>query len=915
MKFKDNFFNLSTIRGRALVIIAGFLLVLALISGLLVAQNHRTKQLLSDISTLRIPVPLTTSDILIGINQSGALQRAYLLTGNDQFKTDRNRVWENTVKPAKTALNKIKNDLHDEEQRLKIDKAIEQLNNYHEVQREIDIFFEENLKDQVVSAQTIDSAAFIALYNNLQERTAQKEVLESLISGKAEVLRRGIQEILEPMSNEQEVQLQKDYSRAEEFISQANMGLLISFIFVGSIIILVAFRLIKDIKKSVDTPSILLKNMAEGKLMDRKINSKDELNGILENSFELSENIRKASKFALEIGEGVFNSDYKPSGKNDELGNALLQMSGRLQHVAEEDRKMNWSNTGFTQLGDILRKEGLDEEELYNNVISFMVKYLNANQGALYLTNDDKDNIQLEMVSCYAYGRKKYISSSFAPGEGLIGQVYLEQDATLLKEVPQSYVKITSGLGEATPACLFASPLMANEECYGVIEIASFSVLEDYQIKFVKRAGEQIATSLSKIRINAKTTYLLRESQQQAEELRAQEEEVRQNMEELQATQEEMARKDIEMSGQLNAIDNTMATIEFSVDGIILNANEKFLRTVNYSLDEVQNKHHRLFVDPVEAVSEEYKEFWNKLKAGASQIGEFKRFAKNGHIIWLSATYTPVMNNNGEPVKVIKFAQNITEQKLQSLNFEGQMNALNNNMAIIEFDLKGNIRDANANFLNAMGYNLAEVKGAHHRIFVDFEDTPEEKYERFWDDLRAGLPKSGEFRRLGKGGKEVWISASYSPIKDLSGKVIKIVKFAQDVTEQKLKSVDIKGQLEAINRSTAVVEFDLKGHILNANDIFINAMGYSRLEDVKGKHHSIFVSREDLKSQQYKELWETLNKGKYHKGQFKRIKATGEEIWINGSYNPILDAKGKPYKVVKFVQVVEKEIKLQKELA
>jgi PAS domain S-box-containing protein len=389
-------------------------------------------------------------------------------------------------------------------------------------------------------------------------------------------------------------------------------------------------------------------------------------------------------------------------------------------------------------------------------------------------------------------------------------------------------------------------------------------------------------------------------------ELQAQEEELRQNMEELTATQEEMMKKEIEMTGQLMAINNSMAAIEFTMDGLVINANDKFLELMGYQLEEIKAKHHRTFLDSQNASSESYIKFWKDLNKGIPQNGEFKRVAKNGNEVWISASYTVVMNKENQPLKVIKFALDITDQKIKSLDHEGQINAINNTMASIEFDLNGNIIEANDAFVRTMGYAKNEIIGRHHSMFVDSVAKDTQAYSDFWKNLRSGIAQTGEFKRFGKNGKTVWINASYTPIRDASSKVYKVIKFAQDVTEEKLKSVDYEGQINAIRRSNAVIEFDVTGKILYANDLFINAMGYKDTADIINLHHSIFVSDFEVKSADYKKFWERLERGEFFTGEFQRKKADGQSIWIYGSYNPILDADGKPYKVVKYAQVVNK---------
>jgi methyl-accepting chemotaxis protein len=243
----------------------------------------------------------------------------------------------------------------------------------------------------------------------------------------------------------------------------------------------------------------------------------------------------------------------------------------------------------------------------------------------------------------------------------------------------------------------------------------------------------------------------------------------------------------------------------------------------------------------------------------------------------------------------------------------GMINAINRVQAVIEFDLDGKILHANENFLRTLGYALEEVKGNHHSMFVDagYRQSPE--YRMFWEKLGRGEYDAGQYKRIGKGGREVWIQASYNPILDASGKPFKVVKFATDITQQKLQNADYEGQIAAIGKAQAVIEFSLDGKVLNANSNFLNVLGYT-LDEIKGHHHSMFVEPSYRQSPEYRLFWEKLGRGEYDAGQYKRIAKGGREVWIQASYNPILNADGKPFKVVKYATDVTASVKANQAL-
>ncbi|WEK04440.1 MAG: methyl-accepting chemotaxis protein [Candidatus Devosia phytovorans] len=254
----------------------------------------------------------------------------------------------------------------------------------------------------------------------------------------------------------------------------------------------------------------------------------------------------------------------------------------------------------------------------------------------------------------------------------------------------------------------------------------------------------------------------------------------------------------------------SQAVIEFNLDGTIITANDNFLAALGYQLSEIQGKHHRIFVDPEEANSPEYKQFWTDLAHGQFQSAAYRRIAKGGREVWIQATYNPVFDKRGKPIKVIKFATDITQQKNQSADHEAQIAAISRAQAVIEFGLDGTIRNANENFLATLGYSLDEITGRHHRMFVDPTHASSAEYRQFWERLRSGEYVAGEFQRVGKNGQPIWIQASYNPVLDAQGRPVKVVKFATDITERKRA----EGIIAQLSSSLAkMAEGDLSGRI------------------------------------------------------------------------------------------------------
>ncbi|MGX4807717.1 PAS domain-containing protein [Bradyrhizobium guangdongense] len=363
----------------------------------------------------------------------------------------------------------------------------------------------------------------------------------------------------------------------------------------------------------------------------------------------------------------------------------------------------------------------------------------------------------------------------------------------------------------------------------------------------------------------------------------------------------------VDAQARLDAIGRSQAMIEFNLDGTIITANKNFLDALGYQLGEIQGKHHSMFVPADQRDSAEYKAFWAALNRGEYQAREFKRIAKGGREVWIEASYNPVLDGDGKTVMVAKIATDITAKKIRSMTDASKIAAISRAQAVIEFKLDGTIVTANENFCNALGYSLAEIEGKHHSLFVAEADRNGAAYREFWAALNRGDYQAGEFKRIGKGGKEVWILASYNPLLDESGKPYGVVKFATDVTAQKLKNADLAGQIAAIDKAQAVIEFNMDGTVNTANANFLTALGYS-LAEIKGKHHSMFVEPSERDGAAYREFWAALNRGQYQAGEYKRIGKGGKEVYIQASYNPIFDLNGKPFKVVKYATDTTKQV-------
>lgn len=443
-------------------------------------------------------------------------------------------------------------------------------------------------------------------------------------------------------------------------------------IFIGLIIIIVVVWIIAySFTNPIVNITKVLREMALGKIDINKnvnITTGDEVEDISNSVNTLIEGLSKTVSFAKEIGRGNLNTPYTKLSEGDVLGEALLDMRKSLEHAKiqedyrkQEDDKIKWANHGIAKFAELLRQNTDDMNEFSYLVISNLVKYINATIGGLFLRNDDnKSDIHFEMAACYAYEKKKYIQKRVNIGEGLISRCAQEGETIHLTELPKDYIQIVSGLGDDDPTSLLIVPLKLNDEVYGVIEIASFDLIEKHTIEFVEKIGESIAATISNIKINIRTIKLLDESRVKSEELSSQEEEMRQNMEELQATQEEAARKSAEMESLINALHASSYVIEYDTSGKIISVNDAYLELTGHTAKEIIGSHHADNLQLTEKQKKEYQKFWVDLKNGSIRK-ETNKVKLGGKTYTFIETYSPIFNENREVVKILKIAHNITD--------------------------------------------------------------------------------------------------------------------------------------------------------------------------------------------------------------------------------------------------------------
>ena len=514
-------------------------------------------------------------------------------------------------------------------------------------------------------------------------------------------------------------------------LEEAHDTLQYSVLIFFGLMIIIAFILGHSLVTPVNYVKDKIVEMAKGSLPEvTPLRNNDEIGEMSEALKTLVSNLKETSQFAINIGEGDFSTAFKPQSKQDVLANSLLVMRDNLIKADKdaEQRKIensqrNWASQGLAEFNEVLRNAGDDMQVLSNRVIEKLVRFLDANMGGIYIVDDsDENDIHLELTAFYAYDRLKYVKQRIEIGENLVGQCFRENETVYLTDLPKGYVHISSGLGEADPTCLVIVPLKVNAETYGIVELASFQVIEKYQVEFIEKIGETIAASIANVKINMNTQKLLEESHQKSERLAQQEAEVHKNIEtlksQIESLQDQNKREtikyqklhdDFENQAETNSsviqklnekneqlkndymkhqfiLNNSAGYYELDPQGFYVLMNNRLLNSIDMPINEIENHDIRSFMSSQDV--ENFNTILGKLSEGLIHTGTTK-YVFDGKTVYLHETFTPFRDEYNVLIKICVIAQNITQTVNHTAELERQVNDLKADNEILNARILG----------------------------------------------------------------------------------------------------------------------------------------------------------------------------------------------------------------------------------
>lgn len=806
------------------------------------------------------------------------------------------------------------------------------------------------------------------VFNNIKNENYNKANV--LLTNKEIAAYETMQETLLEIRKQNHNQFVEKYNKINKKLTNNIIKtFLVSLLALLILVALFAF-LFLDLKNNYLKINKKLLQLSLGKVSDKKLDENKTEIGILGKSInKIDRNIQRIETFSSYIAQENYDFDFKIENDNDRIGISLQNLKKNLQKAKKEqelrkkeDEIKSWAREGIAKFGDIMRQASGDIQLLADEIIKNIVKYLDAKIGGLFIYNTDNENDpHLFLLSAFAYDRKKFLSKRIELGDGLIGTAAIDKTTIFLKDIPEGYMEIESGLGDATPKNLLIVPLKTERGLLGVLELASFKNIEKHEREFVEELASTIASTLETVKINARTIQLLKESEKKSQDLTSRENELRTTMQQVQMAQEESERRAAEMASIVSAVDQTLLKLEIDTTGRVISANQRYLRTFGYLQEEILTKQISDLLPGKE--QDDHEEILDELKDGQTHRGTYKFKTDTGKNVWLLAQFAPIMGTQNNLIRILYLAIDITEQKQieernskllgESVNkaeelmkahsavkrneieMQGIMSAIDQTLMKAEYSYEGNLLSANQKHITTMGYDFKATKGKNIKSFIPADE--EEEFNRIWTRVQNGEMQQITVKRKSQStGRDLWLLNQYTPVKDDKNQILKVLYLAIDITEQKeielsnqkllndakekeeilLKNqrdmrrneIEMQGILTAIDQTMMKAEYSPEGNLVSANKKHIETMGYD-FEATVGKNIKSFIPKEE--ELQFYAIWEKVKIGQMQQVVVKRKNSAGEEIWLLNQYTPIVNRKGEVVKVLYLAQDITEQKRIE----
>ncbi len=702
------------------------------------------------------------------------------------------------------------------------------------------------ITDSVLSQNSEDknilayNAYFTALINSNKIIGSNKEGLIGDLQNNEQSLESEINRLLTSIT---------DYK--DDFQKRRVYPAIVLFILLSGLFILFFKKFLGTLTKSLQELRNYIKPVSLGIFPEEKpdIEGNKEIQEIYDYTNKLIHGLEKTTEFTQEIGKGNYDVPYTPLSDKDTLGNALVEMKENILITAQkeekrkkEDEVRRWTNEGLTKFNDILRQTQGNIQEMSSKLISELVEFVHANQGGIFVFNDSEEDKYLELTAAYAYGHEKKKKKKIYPKEGIVGMAAVEKKTVYMTEIPETYITITSGLGEAVPRSLLIVPMITENEVIGVTELASFNEFKKYEIEFVEILAETIAASLSVTKINERTAALLAQSQEQGRKMQVQEEEMRHNFKLLEQAQKDLYLKTTQMSGVLEAIETGAFVMELDLEGNIFSINKKMLALLKINKEDYLNKKLSKLIEIED--EEAFNKAWKEIVAGAN-IQRDEHIITENEEFFLSTVYSSIVDENGDVLYIYSIATDLTESKK------------------LEAELKKREK--------YLKQNLEEIEKARKEA---------EKKQHILENTNEMLEANEKTLQIA-----------------VQNAMVQRKELAKKMSEAVEKDAETASWNEGIFQTHLVAEFDTKHNIISTNGLFQKAFGYTE-EELKNKNHDILVSKEEVASETYKKRWERLDAGFHVSNIFSFVNKKNKVLYIQGGYISVKNHKGKVVKTI-----------------